>query len=86
MDAVVAMVVVPSGTEVSADVARLGMVALYFRTDGGVVGAAVRDGDHWTWRTFGSRDDEVAVQALFQKMKHGVRTGAFTLPNPEAPP
>lgn len=70
--------------EVLADVARLGMVALYFRTDGGVVGAAVRSGEGWTWRAFSSRDDEVAVEGLFAKMKHGVRTGSFTLPNPEA--
>ncbi|MBA2321645.1 MAG: DUF3450 family protein [Deltaproteobacteria bacterium] len=72
--------------EVLADVARLGMVALYFRTDGGVVGAAVRNGDAWTWRAFSSRDDEVAVEGLFEKMKHGVRTGSFMLPNPEAAP
>lgn len=79
--------VVPLATgEVLADVARLGMAALYFRTDGGVVGHAVRDGDTWTWRVLESRDDEVAVEELFAKLKHGVRTGAFALPNPESTP
>lgn len=72
--------------EVLADVARLGMVALYFRTEGGVVGAAFRNHDQWTWREFSSRDDQVAIEGLFAKMKHGVRTGAFHLPNPEALP
>lgn len=72
--------------EVLADVARLGMAALYFRTDGGLVGVAVREGDAWSWRVLDSRDDQVAVEGLFDKMKHGVRTGAFELPNPEATP
>ncbi|MFZ5478713.1 MAG: DUF3450 family protein [Myxococcota bacterium] len=70
------------GAEVLADVARLGMVALYFRTDGGVVGAAVRDGAAWRWQAFRSRDDQKAVEALFEKLRHGVRSGGFTLPNP----
>jgi hypothetical protein len=62
------------------------MVALYFRTDGGVVGAAVPSARGWTWRTYTVRDDQVAVETLFSKMKHGVRTGAFTLPNPGGTP
>jgi hypothetical protein len=69
--------------EVLADVVRLGMVALYFRTDGGLVGTARQDAGGWKWVTFASRDDAMAVEELFQKMQHGVRTGAFTLPNPE---
>jgi hypothetical protein len=72
-------VALPEG-EVLADVARLGMVALYFRSDGGVVGQAVRSDAGWTWEVFDDRDDELAVTALFDKMQHGVRTGAFTLP------
>lgn len=75
-------IVALEGKEVLADVARLGMVALYFRTDGGVVGAAVRDGDAWTWRVYADRDDHKAVEGLFEKLKHGVRNGAFVLPNP----
>ncbi|MEQ1564994.1 MAG: DUF3450 family protein [Myxococcota bacterium] len=74
------VVPLPSG-DVLADVARIGMVALYFRTDGDVVGAAVNSGSGWTWTTFDSRDEQLEVAALFDKMKHGVRTGAFTLPD-----
>lgn len=74
------------GGEVLADVARLGMVALYFRTDGGVVGCAAQTASGWTWRAFTSRADVLAVGTLFDKMAHGVRTGAFVLPNPEARP
>lgn len=72
------------GAEVLADVARLGMVALYFRTDGGVVGMAVPADGGWSWRTLASRDDQKAVMALFEKLQHGVRSGAFPLPNPRA--
>jgi hypothetical protein len=70
------------GAEVLADVARLGMVAIYYRTDGGVVGMAVSHDGAWSWRRIDSRDDQKAVEALFEKMRHGVRSGAFALPNP----
>ena len=72
------------GAEVLADVARLGMVGLYYRTDGGAVGLAEWDGAAWGWRRIESRDEQKAVEALFEKMKHGVRSGAFTLPGPHA--
>ena len=79
------VVPLPDG-EVLADVARLGMVALYFRTPSGVTGAATKTGETWTWRVFESRDDSKAVELLFEKLHHGVRTGAFTLPNPLVSP
>ncbi len=71
-----------SDGEVLADVARLGMVGIYFRTDGGVTGSAVREGEGWRWQAFTSRDDQKAVESLFEKLRHGVRSGAFILPNP----
>lgn len=75
-------VVTLDGEELLADVARLGMVALYFRTDGGVVGTAVHADAGWAWKALTSRDEQKAVGTLFEKLKHGVRSGAFTLPNP----
>lgn len=76
--------VVPlEGGEVLADVARIGMVAMYFRTDGGLVGGAVRKPAGWSWTVYTAREDQLAVLALLEKMQHGVRNGAFTLPNPE---
>lgn len=71
--------------EVLAEVARLGMVALYFRADGGQTGAAVRDGEGWRWVVFTSRDEAKAVETLMDKLRHGVRSGGFSLPNPAAP-
>lgn len=70
------------GADVLADVARLGMVALYFRTDGGAVGMAVPGAGGWSWRTVTNRDDIKAIETLFEKLRHGVRSGDFTLPNP----
>ena len=75
------VVPLPTG-DVFADVARLGMVALYFRTDGGTVGCASEQGGRWTWRVLDAREDVLAVEALFGQMAHGVRTGAFQLPDP----
>lgn len=72
--------------EVLADVARLGMVALYFRSDGGVVGQAVKKDNGWTWVVLQNRDDVLGVSRLFDKMQHGVRTGAFVLPDAGASP
>jgi hypothetical protein len=72
------------GQEVLAEVARLGMVALYFRTDGGELGAAVRTDGGWTWRVVEGREAQAAVEALFSTFRHGVRNGTFTLPNPHA--
>jgi hypothetical protein len=80
-------VVTVDGAEVLADVARLGMVALYFRTDGGVVGTAVRGSDGtWSWRALEGRDAQKYVGTLFEKLAHGIRSGTFVLPNPGATP
>lgn len=70
------------GQDVLADVARLGMVALYFHTDGGQSGAAVREDGAWSWRLYPGRDEQKAVESLFEKLRHGVRNGSFSLPNP----
>ncbi|MBN1337062.1 MAG: DUF3450 family protein [Deltaproteobacteria bacterium] len=72
------------GQEVLADVARLGMVALYFRTDGGLYGTAVRSAEGWTWKALTLREDQRAVESFFNKVAHGVRSGDFTLPDPGA--
>lgn len=78
------VIVLGSGEEVLADVAHLGMAALYYRSDGGQYGVAVAGTDGWSWRAAGSRDEEKAIEALFGRLQHGVRSGAFSLPNPYA--
>jgi hypothetical protein len=70
------------GSEVLADVARLGMAGMYCRTDAGLAGVARRASGTWTWVALTERDDIRAVESLFEKFKHGVRSGDFLLPAP----
>jgi hypothetical protein len=75
-------VVSVGGEELLADVVHLGMVAMYFRAEGGRVGVAVRRGDTFAWELLEDGDAVRQVGLLFDKMKHGVRSGAFLLPGP----
>jgi hypothetical protein len=70
------------GSEVLADVARLGMAGMYCRTDAGLAGVARRASGTWTWVALTERDDIRAVESHFEKFKHGVRSGDFLLPAP----
>ncbi|WP_376695940.1 DUF3450 family protein [Wenzhouxiangella sp. EGI_FJ10305] len=69
------------GEQVLADVARLGTVAMYFKTRDGDYGQAERSGGDWR---FARLDDRAAVQRidkLFESLKKQIRTGYFELPN-----
>jgi hypothetical protein len=68
------------GADVLADVARLGMAAMYCKTEGGRVNLARRGRDGWEWIAIDEPGERTQVQALFDKLKHGVRSGSFTLP------
>jgi len=69
-----------AGEETLVDVARVGMVALYFRTRDGRFGAALPQGEGWTFSTYtdGARADQ--VEKLFTDLEKQIRTGHFTLP------
>jgi len=69
------------GQQVLADVARLGTVAMYFKTRDGHYGQAERSRDAWR---FARLDDRAAIQridALFESLRKQIRTGYFELPN-----
>ena len=68
------------GREVMVEVARLGMVALFYRTPTGQVGRAVKTEGDWTWSPMDDRDDRSQVNELFSALTRGVRTGWFELP------
>ena len=70
-----------NGQESLADVVRLGMVALYFKTSDGQVGFAQRDGAGWTYRVVDKPKDVEQVSNLFDSFKKQVRVGLFELPN-----
>ncbi len=64
---------------VLAQVAHLGLVALYFQTDDGRYGHATRDGEVWTY-SVATGQAERAVADLFDALRKSVRSGSFTLP------
>lgn len=68
------------GEQVLAEVARVGMLAIYFRTEEGVVGRAVRDGDGWTWTSYTDAESIEQVNGLFDALEKQIRSGWFELP------
>ena len=70
------------GREVLADVARLGMVALYWRTADGRVGWAAPGESDWAWVEAQSATQRAQVTELFEALGKQIRVGAFSLPNP----
>jgi len=67
------------GEEVLVDVARIGMVALYWQAPDGAVGIARRDGDRWQWSELHGGDAESASE-LFTALEKGIHSGWFSLP------
>lgn len=68
--------------EVLVDVARLGMVAMYYRTPEGAYGQATRQGDGWTWEAIGDSGEIEQLAGLFDALSRGIHVGWFTLPRP----
>jgi predicted RNase H-like nuclease (RuvC/YqgF family) len=64
-----------------AEVARVGMTMLFFKTSDGQVGRAVRDSDGWHFRTVSDSRDQERIRKLFTQFKKQIRTGYFVLPN-----
>jgi len=73
------------GEQRLVDIARVGMMLLYFRTDGREYGYAVPRGEGWGYRLAGDRSAESRVESLFDSLQKQVRTGYFRLPNPLSP-
>lgn len=69
------------GERMLADVARLGTVAMYFRTRDGEFGHVTRTGDQWRFERLEERADVRQVENLFDSLQKQIRTGYFELPN-----
>lgn len=69
------------GDELFVEVARIGMLAIYFRTEEGVVGHAVRSGDDWTWTPYTDAGSIEHVEGLFDALEKQIRAGWFELPD-----
>lgn len=68
-------------TDVLVDIARIGMVALYFKTPDGTYGQATQTSDGWSWTPIEDAAAAAEVSMLFSALSQGIRVGEFTLPN-----
>jgi len=66
-----------------AEVARLGMVFLYFRSLDGKYGYVVRTNDGWRYTRSRSREEDRQIAYLFDSLRKNLREGFFTIPNPQ---
>ncbi len=73
-------VITVGGQEMFVQVARLGMVAMYFRTEDGKVGVVQRDGATWSNRVLDDPQDALRATGLFSSMDKQQRVGWFELP------
>lgn len=62
------------------DVARLGMITIYFRTNDGRVGFAHKTQEGWKWSVVDGPENGIKIAGLFDALKKQVRTGYFELP------
>ncbi len=69
------------GEEILVDVARLGMVALFFRTADGSVGWVEPTDGGWTWVRTDDRGDRARIAELFDNLEKQIRVGWFEVPN-----
>jgi len=74
--------VVVDDEEMIADVARIGMVMMYFMPADGRTGMVVRSGDGWEYRVVSDRDDRRRILTLFDALKKRIHEGYFELPSP----
>ncbi|MDX2300122.1 MAG: DUF3450 family protein [Xanthomonadaceae bacterium] len=65
---------------VLAEVAKVGTMALYFNTQDGRVGQAVRGGDGWRFVVVEDKDDAARIAAYYDALRKQIRQGWFELP------
>ncbi|PKM09840.1 MAG: hypothetical protein CVV15_07675, partial [Gammaproteobacteria bacterium HGW-Gammaproteobacteria-5] len=65
---------------VLAEVAKIGSMALYFRTQDGRVGLAQLSADGWQFVPVSKRDDIARINTLYDALKKQIRQGWFELP------
>jgi hypothetical protein len=70
------------GEERLVDVARLGMMMLYFRTDDEQYGYATNGANGWSFEYVDGSRQRDQVASLFDSLRKQIRTGYFQLPNP----
>ena len=74
--------VVLEGENKLADIAKVGMMYLYFKTRDEQVGLARKDSGQWRYQKITDPVARKQVETLFDALKKQVRQGFFELPNP----
>ena len=69
-----------SGTRRLAEVAKVGMLFLYFKTDDEVYGMAKKVNDQWTFIPFRSEEKKKQTLVFMDSLKKQIRQGFFDLP------
>lgn len=69
------------GESVLADVAKLGVVAMYFTTRDGRMGYATYDDQGWRFTEAQGGGERQQIRALFDALGKQIRVGLFELPN-----
>lgn len=72
------------GEEQLVEIAKLGMVFLYFKTFDDRMGYAYLEDNKWNYDYVYSREDENQISELFDSLRKNLREGYFELPNPMA--
>lgn len=70
-----------SDEQILADVARVGMLMLYFRTPDQRYGRVSQVDGHWTYLVYQDQGDIEQTAALFESLEKRVRGGFFEIPN-----
>ena len=70
-----------NGKEQLADIARLGMVMMYFRTGDGEYGRVKNTNGQWQYEILPTHAAQDRVEILFDSLNKQIRMGYFTLPN-----
>ncbi|MCO4745728.1 MAG: DUF3450 family protein [Proteobacteria bacterium] len=68
------------GEDHLVEIARVGMIALYFRTDAGRVGRAIDGAEGWTFEPITDAATEARVLDVFDALTKQIRSGWFELP------
>lgn len=69
------------GEDVLADIARVGMMMMYFRLDGERYGYFKREGESWNTVMISDEQASRQVSNLFDAFSKQIRSGSFVLPN-----
>jgi Protein of unknown function (DUF3450) len=72
--------VMVDGKEQLADVIRLGMVAMYYRTADEAYGVSSFEGGQWSFKSIDGDAQKKQVRTLFETFKKQIRVGYFELP------